>query len=90
METLQNEVNELIEMEMMIQNPLFQKYFAKPMKEERDKLRTAFFSDSLKESWRKGGKQEGIKLWMSLVENIHADLKNKKNELALENSERGQ
>lgn len=85
--TIQEEVNELLEMEMMIQNPLFQKYFAKPMKEERDKLRTAFFSDSLKESWRKGGKQEGIKLWMTLVENIHTDLNNKKQEL--KDSERG-
>lgn len=84
--TLQEEVNELLEVSMMIQNPLFQKYFAKPMKEERDKLRTAFFSDSLKESWRKGGKQEGIKLWMTLVEQVHTDLNNKK----LEVSEGGQ
>lgn len=86
--TLQEEVNELREMQMMIQNPLFQKYFAKPMKEERDKLRTDFFSDDLKESWRKGGKQEGIKVWMDLVEQIHVDLTNKKEEL--ENPERGQ
>jgi hypothetical protein len=86
--TLQEEVNELLEVELMIQNPLFQKYFSKPMKEERDKLRTAFFSDSLKESWRKGGKQEGIQLWMTLVENVHIDLNNKKQEL--KDSERGQ
>lgn len=86
--TLQDEVNELLEVSMMIQNPFFQKYFAKPMKEERDKLRTAFFSDSLKESWRKGGKQEGIKVWMTLVEQVHVDLNNKKQEL--EDSARGQ
>jgi len=83
---LQEEINELIELQMMIQNPIFQKYFSKPMKEERDKLRTDFFSDDLKESWRKGGKQEGIQVWMDLVEQAHIDLNNKK----LEASERGQ
>lgn len=65
----------------MISSPTFQKYFSKPMKEERDKLRTAFFSDTLKDSWRKGGKQEGIKVFMDIVQNIHADLKNKLSEL---------
>lgn len=85
-QTLQEEVAELVAIANMIENPLFQKYLAKPMKEERDKLRTAFFSDSLKESWRKGGKQEGIQVFMKLVENIHVDLKNKLNEL--NNSER--
>lgn len=85
-QTLQSEVAELVAIANMIENPLFQKYLAKPMKEERDKLRTAFFSDSLKESWRKGGKQEGIQVFMKLVENIHTDLKNKLNEL--NNSER--
>lgn len=79
--TLPEEVAELVAIANMIENPLFQKYLAKPMKEERDKLRTAFFSDSLKESWRKGGKQEGIQVFMKLVENIHTDLKNKLNEL---------
>lgn len=78
--TLQEELAELVAIANMIENPLFQKYIAKPMKEERDKLRTAFFSDSLKESWRKGGKQEGIKVFMDLVEGIHTDLNNKKNE----------
>lgn len=86
--TLQEEVNELIFVQNMVQDPLFQKYFSKPMKEERDKLRTDFFSDDLKESWRKGGKQEGIKVWMDIVEQIYIDLNNKKAEL--EDSERGQ
>lgn len=85
--TLQEEVAELVAIANLIENPLFQKYLAKPMKEERDKLRTAFFSDSLKEAWRKGGKQEGIQVFMKLIENIHTDLRNKRNEL--EDSARG-
>jgi len=85
--TLQAEIEELMAMHNMIETKVFQKYLAKPMKEERDKLRTAFFSDSLKDSWRKGGKQEGIQVFMKLIENVHLDLKNKLAEL--EDSNRG-
>ena len=87
MATLQESVNELMAMHNLIESKVFQKYLYKPMKEERDKLRTAFFSDSLKESWRKGGKQEGIKLFMTLVENVNMDLNNQLKEL--EDSSRG-
>lgn len=75
--TLQAEIGELLTVKEMIQTELFQRYFAKPMKEERDKLRTAFFSDSLKESWRKGGKQEGIECFFKIVEGVHQELKDK-------------
>ncbi len=85
--TLQAEIEELMAIHNMIETKVFQKYLAKPMKEERDKLRTAFFSDSLKDSWRKGGKQEGIQVFMKLIENVHLDLKNKLAEL--EDSQRG-
>lgn len=85
--TLQAEIEELMAMHNIIETKVFQKYLAKPMKEERDKLRTAFFSDSLKDSWRKGGKQEGIQVFMKLIENVHLDLKNKLAEL--EDSNRG-
>lgn len=89
MATLQEEIAELMTLHNYIESAVFQKYLAKPMKEERDKLRTAFFSDSLKESWRKGGKQEGIKLWMNLVEQVNVDLKNKLEEQKIEDSSRG-
>lgn len=75
-ETLQNEINELMELKRMIETHSFQTHIYKPLKEEHNKLRTAFFSDSLKESWRKGGKQEGIKLFMKLIEDVPNDLKN--------------
>ncbi len=87
-QTLRDELDELVAMHNIIETKVFQKFLAKPMKEERDKLRTAFFSDTLKESWRKGGKQEGIKLFMTLVENVNLDLKNKLAEI--EDSEQGQ
>lgn len=79
--TLQQEINELMTLHNFIETELFQRYIAKPMKAERDKLRTAFFSDSLKDAWRKGGKQEGIEVFMKIIENIHVDLKNKIQEL---------
>lgn len=85
--TQEEEISELLEVIRMIESDLFQKFFAAPMKRERDKLRTAFFSDSLKESWRKGGRQEGIELFFDIVKQIPADLKNKKYEL--EDSRRG-
>ena len=85
--TLQVEIGELNTVKEMIQTELFQRYFAKPMKEERDKLRTDFYSDTLKESWRKGGKQEGIELFFKLVEGVHQDLKDKRQEV--EDSKRG-
>jgi hypothetical protein len=86
--TLQAEIEELMAMHNMIETAVFQKFLAKPMKEERDKLRTAFFSDTLKESWRKGGKQEGLQVFMKLIENIHLDLKNKLQELEDSKGER--
>lgn len=79
-QTLQTEIEELTAMHNMIETKVFQKYLAKPLKEERDKLRTAFFSDSIKESWRKGGKQEGLTFMMKLLENIHNDLRDKLHE----------
>lgn len=85
--TLQQEIEELMAMHNMIETAVFQKFLAKPLKEERDKLSTAFFSDTLKESWRKGGKQEGITLCMKLIEQVNTDLTNKLREL--EDSSRG-
>ena len=79
-ETLQNEINELMELKRMIELQSFQERVYKPMVEERNKLRTAFFSDTVKESWRKGGKQEGIKIFLKLIEEIPNDLKNKMDE----------
>ena len=89
-ETLQAEIQRFIEAKEMIESGCFQEFFAKPMKKERDKLRTAFFSDTLKESWRKGGKQEGIEVFMKIVEQVPVDLKNKVFELEqIEDSAKG-
>lgn len=78
------EIGELNTVKEMIQTELFQRYFAKPMKEERDKLRSNFFSDSLKESWRKGGRKEGIELFFKLIEGVHQELKDKMLEVSQE------
>lgn len=89
-QTLQEEISELVAIANMIENPLFQKYIAKPMSQyKRDRVRKteAFFSESIAEAHRKGGQVEGIELFTKLIENIHTDLKNKLHEL--EDSPRG-
>lgn len=85
--TTQQEIDELLAAKVMIESELFQKFFAKPLKEKRDALRTAFFSDSLKESWRKGGKQEGLNEFFDILRWVPSELKSKIHEL--ENSDRG-
>jgi len=83
---LEREISDLQAAIAMIESPIFQQFIALPIKKNRDSLRTAFFSDSLKESWRKGGKQEGINECMKLIELIPQDLKNKRFELEQLNS----
>lgn len=91
LQQLKKDIDELAAMKELIQSENFQKYFARPMKEKRDELRTAFFSDSLKSSWRKGGKQEGINEFLELVKQIPIDLKNKIHEAEqIESSQRGE
>jgi hypothetical protein len=84
---LQSEYNDLLAAKEMIESETFQRFFAGPIKKERDALRTAFFSDSLKESWRKGGRQEGLNVFIDILKQIPNELKNKKNEM--EDSRRG-
>lgn len=89
--TLQTEIDELVMMRDLIDSEVFQKFIAKPMSRAKKKLTSEphdFFVNDVKESWRKGGKLEGIEVYMKLVEGIHVDLKNKLHEL--EGSSEGQ
>jgi hypothetical protein len=78
--TLQEELEELYELKRMIESRVFQKYLAKPLREKEDSIKSDFFSDSLKESWKKGGKIDGIEEFFKLLK-IDTDIKNKKDEL---------
>jgi hypothetical protein len=79
--TIQEELNELFEIKAQIESPTFQKYICKPLREKQDKLKVSFFSDSLKDSWRKGGKYEGIEEFFEILKQINCDIENKRDEI---------
>lgn len=74
---MENELEELQEVKIMIESGLFQKYFAKPLRERQGEIANNFFSDSLKDAWRKGGKKEGIEEFFKILKQIDRDFKNK-------------
>lgn len=66
----------LINLKVAIESPAFQEMIAKPMKEYMREQNNNFFSDNLKDSWRKGGRVEAVKKFFSLIGDIDTDLKN--------------
>lgn len=78
---LKQELSELYQLKEQIESEVFQKYFAKPLRKQQDKLRLDFFNDSLKESWRKGGKYEGIQEFFKILKQVDIDIKNKQYEI---------
>lgn len=79
--TPQEEFAELYEVKRMIESKLFQQYIAEPLRKKQDKLHLNFFSDSLKDAWRKGGNYEGIECFFEILKEVNNDLKNKKTEI---------
>lgn len=80
MATLQQELEELINVKNLIESSEFQKFFVAPMREKQNELRVSFFSDSLKDAWRKGGRMEGLKEFFEILKQIDVDYRNKKDE----------
>lgn len=74
-EELEREIAELSGLKYIIESDLFQSKIVAVLDRERKKIRTCFFSDSLKDSWRKGGKKEGIDLFFKILKDIHIELK---------------
>jgi hypothetical protein len=70
-------LGELYDLKAMIESPLFQENIVKPLRDEQGKIRNNFFSDSLKESWRKGGRIEGIELFFDNLKKINEQIKTK-------------
>ena len=79
--TTKEQFEELLEIRTLIENPTFQKFIVQPLREKQTKLKLKFFSDSLKDSWRKGGRYEGIEDFFNILKQIHTDYDNKKYEL---------
>lgn len=70
-------LGELYDLKAIIENPLFQEHIVKPLRKEQGNIRNNFFSDSLKESWRKGGRIEGIELFFDNLKKINEELNSK-------------
>lgn len=79
--TLQDKLNDLIAVRYIIQNPLFQKFFVEKMREKQDELKVSFFSDSLKDAWRKGGKLQGLNEFFETLKEIDNEYKNTRYEI---------
>ncbi len=72
----EQERGELIELRRHIESDAFQKWIAKPMRDYRNEQNNDFFSDDLKESWRKGGRVEGVEKFLTLIKIIDETIKN--------------
>lgn len=72
----EQERGELIELRRCIESDAFQKWIAKPMREYRNEQRNDFFSADMKESWRKGGRVEGVEKFLMLIKIIDETVKN--------------
>lgn len=81
---LKQEYDELLDIRTVIENSNFQKYIVERMRKYQDNQRNNFFSDSLKESWRKGGRVEAVKFFFENLKQIDVDFKNKRDELEAE------
>jgi hypothetical protein len=79
--TLQEELDELIEIRGIIEHPLFQKKIVNPLRDYQASVKSDFFADSLKESWRKGGQLEGSEQFFQILKQLNSDFINKKHEL---------
>lgn len=88
LQELKIKLDELYELKLWIETPIFQKYLCKPLREKQGKLKVNFFSDSLKESWRKGGKHEGIEEFFNILKEIDIEIKNTKYEVEQSDSQK--
>jgi len=79
--TPQEQLAELYELKRYVESRTFQDNIIKPLRKRQDELHLNFFSDTIKEAWRKGGKYEGIKEFFSILKDIDNDIKNLKYEL---------
>ena len=88
LQELKIKLDELYELKLWIETPLFQKYLCKPLRDKQGKLKVNFFSDTLKESWRKCEKHEGIEEFFNILKEIDTEIKNTKYEIEQSDSQK--
>jgi len=79
-ETLNLELDELFRVKQMVEDELFQKYFARPMYEALDAMKPAYSCETLKELATLKGKRQGIELFTDILKNLPMEIRNKKHE----------
>lgn len=81
------ELAELQAIKEMIESDVFKKFLIKPIKEEKDALSVKFFPKDLKDSYRIGGKAEGLQFFVDLLEDIDSVYRNVLYEVKSESQE---
>jgi len=69
--------DDLIYLKEAIESDVFQAYIAKPMKDYRREQQNNFFPKDLLESYRNGGRVEGVDNFMNCISILNEDLKTK-------------
>lgn len=85
--TLKDKLLLLSEVKGQIESEAFQTFIVKPMKEEMNKLKSAYDCESLRELATMKGKKQGLQFLIDILKGIELDIKNTRYEL--ENSEEG-
>lgn len=83
---MRSDFDELFELQTIVESEVFQKHIAEPMKKFIKEQRNSFFSDSLKESWRKGGRVEGARELFRILKIERENFIQARNERQIENS----
>ena len=85
--TLKDRLLLLSEVKGHIESEAFQTFIVKPMKEEMNKLKSAYDCESLRELSTVKGKRQGLQFFIDVLKGIDSEIKNTAYEL--ENSEEG-
>ena len=75
METLQKQLSELNDVQLMIQSENFQEYIVKPMREYQEELKYAYQCDSLKELHTIKGRKQGSDQFFNTLKRISEERK---------------
>lgn len=76
-------LGQLYDLKRAIESDPFQEFFIKPLRKEQSNISNNFFSDSLKDAWRKGGRKEGIEEFFKRLKILNEEIK------SLEHSDEG-
>lgn len=83
--TLQEELDEIIQLRAMIESGVFQKRLMKPLMKELDKVKNAYDCKTLSELATVKGKKDGLMFMLKLLKQVNQDYLDKK--LEIDNSD---